>query len=261
MTVADFTVQALVLGVLSRYFPGHGFIAEESSSVLRQDPESLSHVLSVVRTVLGRQGLAEAELCAAIDLGTRGHGKNKRGRRGKGGRTWVLDPIDGTKGFLRGEQFCVALVRKEGGKGGCGAYAWVDCFFLVRRALYLYLRLLRQPGAVSAGVGWPLFISRKRGISQCLNRYAPSLSQARQAESKETQSKNHRRQFIKQRCTIVLSSPPSASKPRQHTLKSSLLQGLLDGGKAVAGVLGCPNLPCHEHPSDSSGWAQGGEAR
>ncbi|CAN0296491.1 unnamed protein product [Ectocarpus sp. 12 AP-2014] len=146
VTVADFTVQALVLGVLSRYFPGHGFIAEESSSVLRQDPESLSHVLSVVRTVLGRQGLAEAELCAAIDLGTRGHGKNKRGRRGKGGRTWVLDPIDGTKGFLRGEQFCVAL-------------------------------------------------------------------------------------------------------------------GLLDGGKAVAGVLGCPNLPCHEHPSEFSGWAQGGEAR
>lgn len=116
MTVADFTVQALVLGVLSRYFPGHGFIAEETSSVLRQDPESLSHVLSVVRTVLGRQGLADAELCAAIDLGTRGHGKNKRGRRGIGGRTWVLDPIDGTKGFLRGEQFCVALVR--GRKGG-----------------------------------------------------------------------------------------------------------------------------------------------
>ncbi|CAM9375087.1 unnamed protein product [Ectocarpus fasciculatus] len=146
VTVADFTVQALVLGVLSRYFPGHGFIAEETSSVLRQDPESLSHVLSVVRTVLGRQGLAEAELCAAIDLGARGHGKNKRGRRGIGGRTWVLDPIDGTKGFLRGEQFCVAL-------------------------------------------------------------------------------------------------------------------GLLDGGKAVAGVLGCPNLPCHEHPSGSLGWAQGGEAR
>lgn len=120
VTVADFTVQALVLGVLSRYFPGHGFIAEESSSVLRQDPESLSHVLSVVRTVLGRQGLEEAELCAAIDLGTRGHGKNKRGRRGKGGRTWVLDPIDGTKGFLRGEQFCVALVRKEGVKRGVG---------------------------------------------------------------------------------------------------------------------------------------------
>jgi 3'-phosphoadenosine 5'-phosphosulfate (PAPS) 3'-phosphatase len=24
-------------------------------------------------------------------------------------RTWILDPIDGTKGFIRGEHFCVAL--------------------------------------------------------------------------------------------------------------------------------------------------------
>lgn len=110
MTVADFTVQAIVLGVLKRYFPDHGFIAEETSSVLRQDQPSLSHVLSVVGTVLGREGLTEAELCAAIDLGGRGHGKHERGHWSKGGRTFVLDPIDGTKGFLRGEQFCVALV-------------------------------------------------------------------------------------------------------------------------------------------------------
>lgn len=122
MTVADFTVQAIVLGLLRRYFPGHGFIAEEMSSVLRQDQSSLFHVLSVVSQVLGQKGLTEADLCAAIDLGGRGHGKHERGHWGKGGRTWVLDPIDGTKGFLRGEQFCVALVRKgkrkRGGAGG-----------------------------------------------------------------------------------------------------------------------------------------------
>eukprot|EP00903_Cladosiphon_okamuranus_P008092 g7802.t1 len=116
VTVADFTVQAIVLGVLKRYFPDHGFIAEETSSVLRQDQPSLSHVLSVVGTVLGREGLTEAELCAAIDLGARGHGRHERGRWGKGGRTFVLDPIDGTKGFLRGEQFCVALGLLDGGK-------------------------------------------------------------------------------------------------------------------------------------------------
>lgn len=112
VTVADFTVQAIVLGVLKRYFPDHGFIAEETSSVLRQDPPSLSHVLKVVGAVLGRGDgcLTSAELCAAIDLGGRGHGKHERGRWGRGGRTFVLDPIDGTKGFLRGEQFCVALV-------------------------------------------------------------------------------------------------------------------------------------------------------
>lgn len=108
----------------SRYFPDHGFIAEETSSVLRQDQPSLSHVLSVVSTVLGREGLTEAELCAAIDLGARGHGKHELGRWGKGGRTFVLDPIDGTKGFLRGEQFCVALVsvKCKGWGGRRGGY-------------------------------------------------------------------------------------------------------------------------------------------
>ncbi len=130
MTVADFTVQAIVLGVLERYFPHHGFIAEETSSVLAQDPASLARVLSVVSTVLGREGLTEAELCAAIDLGARGHGKpNPKYHWGKGGRTFVLDPIDGTKGFLRGEQFCVALVstaraaaRRGGGLGWVGGF-------------------------------------------------------------------------------------------------------------------------------------------
>lgn len=109
VTVADFSVQAIVLGLLSRYFPDYGFIAEETSAVLRQDSAALAAVLDVVRKAL-LPDLTEAELCALIDLGTRGHGKYCRERWGRGGRTWVLDPIDGTKGFLRGEQFCVALV-------------------------------------------------------------------------------------------------------------------------------------------------------
>lgn len=109
VTVADFSVQAIVLGILECYFPGHGFIAEETSSVLREDPSALEAVLNVVSKALCRD-LTEDDLCAAIDLGARGYGAQRQGG-GSGGRTWVLDPVDGTKGFLRGEQFCVALVR------------------------------------------------------------------------------------------------------------------------------------------------------
>jgi 3'-phosphoadenosine 5'-phosphosulfate (PAPS) 3'-phosphatase len=29
---------------------------------------------------------------------------------------WVLDPIDGTKGFIRGQHFCIALALMENGK-------------------------------------------------------------------------------------------------------------------------------------------------
>ena len=38
--------------------------------------------------------------CAALDLGLSGAAEGWSAT----GRTWVLDPIDGTKGFLRGDQ-------------------------------------------------------------------------------------------------------------------------------------------------------------
>ena len=31
-------------------------------------------------------------------------------------RIWVLDPIDGTKGFMRGEHYCIALALLVNGK-------------------------------------------------------------------------------------------------------------------------------------------------
>ncbi len=43
-------------------------------------------------------------VCAWID----------RGCGDPGGRFWVLDPIDGTKGFLRGDQYAVALALVVG---------------------------------------------------------------------------------------------------------------------------------------------------
>jgi hypothetical protein len=35
-------------------------------------------------------------------------------------RTWILDPIDGTKGFIRGEHFCVALALARHGQPTLG---------------------------------------------------------------------------------------------------------------------------------------------
>lgn len=34
---------------------------------------------------------------------------------GTADRVWILDPVDGTKGFMRGEHYCIALaLLKEG---------------------------------------------------------------------------------------------------------------------------------------------------
>ena len=43
--------------------------------------------------------------CAALDLGLSGTVDGWSAT----GRTWVLDPIDGTKGFLRGDQYAICL--------------------------------------------------------------------------------------------------------------------------------------------------------
>lgn len=106
VTVADFTVQAIVLGILSRYFPEDTFIAEESSVVLQSDPGAYAAVLRVVQNTISPD-CTEEDVCAWIDRPSPPHA-------GKG-RSWVLDPIDGTKGFIRGEQFCIALALLEEG--------------------------------------------------------------------------------------------------------------------------------------------------
>ena len=46
---------------------------------------------------------------------------------GEGERYWVLDPIDGTKGFRRGDQYAVALALVDGGKVVVGLSAVQIC--------------------------------------------------------------------------------------------------------------------------------------
>ena len=60
-----------------------------------------------VRGGAGRRRGRGSRSSAWIDLG---------GAEASGGRYWTLDPIDGTKGFLRGEQYAVALGLIEDGE-------------------------------------------------------------------------------------------------------------------------------------------------
>ncbi|MCE5208531.1 MAG: 3'(2'),5'-bisphosphate nucleotidase [Chloroflexi bacterium] len=106
VTVADFSSQALIGGLLSKRFPQDVLVAEESSEILRQAEYSgtLEQILVYVSRNIS-QANAE-QVCRWMDMGT---AEPK-------GRYWVLDPIDGTKGFLRGDQYVVALALIEGGE-------------------------------------------------------------------------------------------------------------------------------------------------
>jgi 3'(2'), 5'-bisphosphate nucleotidase len=103
VTVADFGSQALVCRRLKAAFPGDEIVAEENASVLRSQSAMLETVCSYVRS-LGYEANAPM-VCDWIDSGN--------GRVGD--RYWTLDPIDGTKGFLRNEQYAVALALVEKG--------------------------------------------------------------------------------------------------------------------------------------------------
>ncbi len=100
VTVADFGSQALVCRVLAETFPADPVIAEEDSTELRQagNAELRGRVLAEVRAL--RPEVDEPTLLKWIDQG---------GARAFSSRFWTLDPIDGTKGFLRSEQYAIAL--------------------------------------------------------------------------------------------------------------------------------------------------------
>ena len=107
VTIADFASQAVICRALGEAFPNDPIIGEEDSAELRQ-PENKSS-LDGVQLELNRIGLngSPEEICRWIDRG---------GANSFGPRFWTLDPIDGTKGFLRGEQYAVSLALIVNGR-------------------------------------------------------------------------------------------------------------------------------------------------
>jgi 3'(2'), 5'-bisphosphate nucleotidase len=99
VTVADFAAQALVGHMLDEAFPDDAMIGEEDSSVL-QTPDERDTLARITYFVGQYTSTATPEaVCQWID----------RGSSQSADRYWTLDPIDGTKGFLRGDQYAVAL--------------------------------------------------------------------------------------------------------------------------------------------------------
>ena len=101
VTIADFGSQAIINFVLGKEFPKDDYVCEEDSDQLRRE-ESLvlrNKVHSNVRKIFSN--ISKEEMLKAIDLGS--------GNCDFKGRYWTLDPIDGTKGFLRGDQYAIAL--------------------------------------------------------------------------------------------------------------------------------------------------------
>jgi len=104
VTAADYAAQALIVARLNETFPEDGLLAEEQGSALRRAPASLGQrVLDHVRRA--RPQATHEQVLRWLACRVSGAGR----------RWWALDPLDGTKGFLRGGQYAVALALIEAG--------------------------------------------------------------------------------------------------------------------------------------------------
>ncbi len=109
VTVADYAVQAIIALSLAEHLDDKDrlIVGEEDAQALRNDDQVLIRkaVLQAVQT--WKPQITEEQMLNAID-----HCDHD----GSSDGYWALDPIDGTKGFLRGQHYAIALGRIEDGE-------------------------------------------------------------------------------------------------------------------------------------------------
>jgi 3'(2'), 5'-bisphosphate nucleotidase len=105
VTVADYGSQAIICRALSEAFPNDPVVGEEDAADLKtpEMTDRLQQVTGFIEAVIG--SATPDQVTQWID-----HGNGSTANR-----FWTLDPIDGTKGFLRGDQYAIALALIEDG--------------------------------------------------------------------------------------------------------------------------------------------------
>ncbi len=131
VTVADFASQAVICSALTSAFPHIPIVGEEDANDLRQ-PEH-QELFSKIQAFL--PGWSAEAILKGIDYG---NGEPAE-------EFWTLDPIDGTKGFLRKQQYAIALSLIRNGEPVLGV---LGCPNLGKQGTLLYA--IRGEGAFNA---------------------------------------------------------------------------------------------------------------
>ncbi len=100
VTIADYGAQAIICRAISQAFPDDAIIAEEGGSQFAElissgDQQTVSELIGAV---LG-EPVSVAQVVQWLDYG----------QERSAARTWVIDPIDGTKGFIALRQYAIAI--------------------------------------------------------------------------------------------------------------------------------------------------------
>lgn len=204
VTIGDLAAQALIISALHHAFPKDTFLGEETAKMLRDDDVLAEKVWDLVRTThldISSDVQVEEEILATprtkdemmdlIDFGM-GEGFEKKSK----GRVWVMDPIDGTLTFMRGQQYAVCLCLLEDGEQ---KIAVLGCPNLSLDHLPINENTVSKEGGylVSANVGCGVTLRQissgdlqpaKRAVSRGVFK---SLSQLGNIEALESNSMDH----------------------------------------------------------------------
>lgn len=174
VTVADWSVQATISWVLSEAFGRENvsIVAEEDVEVLAKarSADLLKNVVKTVNHCLAKAPLLGLE-APSRPLGTREvlnaiSRCNSRG--GQSGRFWVLDPVDGTLGFVRGDQYAIGLALIEDGEPvigvlGCPNYPMKKDWLSYQNGYRRLLSRLTSPTSEAYAKGSVIYARKGSG--------------------------------------------------------------------------------------------------
>lgn len=103
VTIADLASQAILLRTIANSFPEDKIFAEEEVKTLA-NPGVTEKVQDVVEQIIG-SSVSAGELRDYV--GHKGASESSTG--------WFIDPLDGTKGFVKGLVYAIAAARVENG--------------------------------------------------------------------------------------------------------------------------------------------------
>jgi 3'(2'), 5'-bisphosphate nucleotidase len=100
VTIADYGAQAILSRAISQYFPDDAILAEEQGGQFMElvSDEQRQEVIRLIGEILGAP-VTQVEVVKWLD-----YGQNR-----EASRTWVIDPIDGTKGYISMRNYAIAV--------------------------------------------------------------------------------------------------------------------------------------------------------
>lgn len=105
VTIADYGAQAILCRAIRDSYPGDAIIAEEHGSQFLSllNAAQRARILTLLTDVL------DVNVTQDDVLGWLEYGKGS-----SAARTWIIDPIDGTKGFISGRHYAIGIGVLEG---------------------------------------------------------------------------------------------------------------------------------------------------